>query len=364
MKIKKYQYIDILKGIAVLGVIAVHSHQSISDLSWVVKYIFNYGQLGVQLFFLMSAVTLCISSQKRHEQLWRYFYLRRVFRIAPLYYFGIALYFLADSYFIYTSKGALQIPSQYTPLNILANITFLNGFYAPANNNIVPGGWSIATEMNFYIIFPILFFFQKNKNFKSVLSYTVLLIIGCFLTELALKVRPDVDVFIYYNILNQLSVFLIGICTYRLLLTAVPGWRAICVACFLMIVSCILFNQVFKPGFHTFIVPILSSIAFSIFILRLSMRQEFNGVFWRILEKFGLVSFSMYLLHFLVLNYVRIAINFALGNEAPIFPEILLLVTYGLTVLFTYCLALVSYKIIEQPGIKLGEKLIISLTPK
>ena len=364
MEIKKYQYIDILKGIAVLGVIAVHSHQSIPNLSLAVKYAFNYGQLGVQLFFMLSAITLCISSQKRNEQLWRHFYLRRFFRIAPLYYFGIALYLLAGSFFIYRSNGVWGVPSQYTPLNVLANMTFLNGFYTPANNNIVPGGWSIATEMNFYLIFPILFFFQKNKSFKSVLIYAILLIIGCFLIELALKVRPDVDVFIYYNIVNQLSVFLIGICTYRLLLTALPGWRALCLALLLIIVSCILFNQVFKPGFHTFIVPILSSIAFSIFILRMSRETNFYGVFWRILEKFGVVSFSMYLLHFLVLDCVRIAINFVLGNEAPIFPEILLLVTYGLTVLFTYYLALVSYKIIEQPGIKLGEKIIISLIPK
>jgi peptidoglycan/LPS O-acetylase OafA/YrhL len=364
MEIPKYQYINILKGIAVLGVIAVHSHQSIPDLCQAVKYAFNYGQLGVQLFFLISAITLCISSKKRHEQLWRYFYLRRVFRIAPLYYFGIAWYLLTGCYFMYLSKGTLQMPSQYTPLNILANITFLNSFYAPANNNIVPGGWSIATEMNFYLVFPILFLLHENKNFKSVLTYTVLLIIGCFLIELVLKVRPDVDVFIYYNIVNQLSVFLIGICTYRLLLTAVPGWRALSVAFFLMIVSCILFNQVFKPGFYTFIVPILSSIAFSIFTLRLSRRREFNGVFWRVLERFGLVSFSMYLLHFLVLDCVRIAINYVIGNEGHILPEALLLATYGFTVFFTYFFALVSYKIIEQPGIKLGEKLIISLTPK
>jgi peptidoglycan/LPS O-acetylase OafA/YrhL len=122
MEIKKYQYIDILKGIAVLGVIAVHSHQSIPNLNLSVKYAFNYGQLGVQLFFMLSAITLCISSQKRHEQVWQYFYMRRFFRIAPLYYFGIVLYLLTGSFFIYQFKGEWEIPNQYTPLNILANI--------------------------------------------------------------------------------------------------------------------------------------------------------------------------------------------------------------------------------------------------
>jgi peptidoglycan/LPS O-acetylase OafA/YrhL len=61
---------------------------------------------------------------------------------------------------------------------------------------------------------------------------------------------------------------------------------------------------------------------------------------------------------------VRVAINYVIANEVRIPPEALLLATYGFTVLLTYYFALVSYKIIEQPGIKLGEKLIIRLAPK
>ena len=45
------------------------------------------GNLGVQLFFLVSAVTMCYMWQQRHDEPARAlkFYVRRFFRIAPLF---------------------------------------------------------------------------------------------------------------------------------------------------------------------------------------------------------------------------------------------------------------------------------------
>lgn len=91
-KTRQYDYIDIVRGVAILGVIAVHSHQGIKNLSTPISWIFNYGQLGVQLFFIASALTLCLSTRERDETSPYYFYIRRYFRIAPLYYFAIFLY--------------------------------------------------------------------------------------------------------------------------------------------------------------------------------------------------------------------------------------------------------------------------------
>jgi len=85
-KVQKYSYIDLLRGIAILGVVAVHSSQHVKDLNIIVAWIFNYGQAGVQLFFVVSAITLCLSSTQRNEKKFIYFYIRIFFRIAPLFY--------------------------------------------------------------------------------------------------------------------------------------------------------------------------------------------------------------------------------------------------------------------------------------
>ena len=89
--LSKFEYIDLLRGLAILGVIAVHSQEQIPTLFQLTSSIFNYGQLGVQLFFVASALTLCLSMTERKEATPVNFYIRRFFRIAPLYYFGIVL---------------------------------------------------------------------------------------------------------------------------------------------------------------------------------------------------------------------------------------------------------------------------------
>lgn len=54
----KLKHIDALRGIAVLLVILVHTSQSIPGISLPLRYFSKYGQMGVQLFFIISAYTL------------------------------------------------------------------------------------------------------------------------------------------------------------------------------------------------------------------------------------------------------------------------------------------------------------------
>ena len=67
----------------------------------------------------------------------RNFYIRRYFRIAPLYYLGIVAY---AALYISAGKG-----SSYTAGNILANVFFVHGVIPSANNSIVPGGFEVQS---------------------------------------------------------------------------------------------------------------------------------------------------------------------------------------------------------------------------
>ncbi|HEY9657997.1 MAG TPA: acyltransferase family protein [Allocoleopsis sp.] len=82
----KLQSIDSLRGIAILLVILVHTSKSVEGLSFPISAISNYGQMGVQLFFIVSAYTLCLSMERRREERLKEvnFFIRRFFRIAPL----------------------------------------------------------------------------------------------------------------------------------------------------------------------------------------------------------------------------------------------------------------------------------------
>ena len=57
---RKFEYIDALRGIAVLGVFLVHTtdYGPENDYSGIIEKIFLFGVRGVQLFFVASAFTL------------------------------------------------------------------------------------------------------------------------------------------------------------------------------------------------------------------------------------------------------------------------------------------------------------------
>lgn len=88
-------YIDSLRGIAILMVVLVHTTLNVRVTNQSLNAIGLYGQMGVQLFFIASALTLCLSLERTiYTENWLgFFYLKRFFRIAPLYYLGIIVYF-------------------------------------------------------------------------------------------------------------------------------------------------------------------------------------------------------------------------------------------------------------------------------
>jgi peptidoglycan/LPS O-acetylase OafA/YrhL len=86
----KYDYIDTLRGLAILSVVMVHSSQNFPPRSEVLIQIAAQGSRGVQLFFIASALTLFLSMDARsgdqEPRSLESFFIRRFFRIAPAFY--------------------------------------------------------------------------------------------------------------------------------------------------------------------------------------------------------------------------------------------------------------------------------------
>jgi peptidoglycan/LPS O-acetylase OafA/YrhL len=97
---------------------------------------------------------------------WFLFYVRRFFRIAPLFYLTLAIAFVFHESYMTTYYGLERIfPTGFTHQNgipafdltgLMLHISFLFGLIpSQADNDILPD-WSIGLEMQFYFVFPFL----------------------------------------------------------------------------------------------------------------------------------------------------------------------------------------------------------------
>jgi peptidoglycan/LPS O-acetylase OafA/YrhL len=359
-------YIDVIRAIAILMVMLVHTVHTITGVSTLVMNVSQYGQMGVQLFFVASAYTLCFSYVKRagEKKPLRSFFIRRFFRIAPLYYLAIVGYFLLEPSIHILEK--IKMPySEYTVQTIVTNLLFIHGFVKSANNNIVPGGWSIGTEMAFYALFPMLFMLLRwiyrqygirslylFVGFSMFLNISFQLAIGQFSATESINNK-----FIYFNIINQLPVFLLGMTIFfhhqnklRLRLSVPNQLKILGI---LTIVGMVLLQT--NQNWVFVFIPFYSGISF---ILLLNILHDLNYSN-SILERIGRVSYSMYIFHSLFAWYLVPSIIGILGKQ--ILPELLLILAFVLVVGLTFIVAVFSHRYIEVPGIRWGRALISRL---
>lgn len=351
----KFKYIDALRGIAIFLVMIVHTSQyGEKSHNEIFNSFFKFGAKGVQLFFLASAFTLFLSYNNRNSQQnknsLRDFYIRRFFRIAPMYYLGII-------YFSLQNQNGIGDTITNNLWNVLSNIFFIHGISPYWINNLVPGGWSITVEVFFYIILPLLITIIKNLN-QAVIFTLVSFIVSMIFRLLLQKIQLIDDLalwneFSYYNFITQLPAFGLGIISYFLIIKKDFEIAPINTLIIFFIVTSHFIWGVIIPNF------ILIGICFLILIYILSLREYkiFVNKFTLFLGK---ISYSAYLVHFAVLLWVdrNTALNYFIKEYSYDYYILNFTLRLSLVIFITTIIAYVFFKIIEIPFQKLGKKII------
>lgn len=352
--IKKLDYIDALRGVAILLVVLVHASQYVKPVSDVLIRIMGEGARGVQLFYIASAITLCMSwGARRSSDLnpVRDFYLRRFFRIAPMFYLAIVLFLFlngtAASYF--APNG---ISWWFVPVTAL----FLHGFHPETINSVVPGGWSVAVEMTFYLVFPLLVRIEKIRYLFAFLVLSLLLQkvnapVSGWIFQYAPPQEYLIDRFAFFNFIAQLPVFVIGLITYRFLALRKPGKPGLLLGALVGFVLCS--AEFWWPRQSIVESHVVAGAMFAMFTILLAYCPTVLVVN-RLTVLLGRLSFSMYLVHIAILKVLSgTALPGALGdgnlNSVLFFVFVLAL---------TAAVSWVTYTFIEKPGIAFGRRLI------
>jgi len=358
-------HVDSMRGIAILLVVMVHTAQSVDGKPEALRLFTDYGQMGVQAFFVASAYTLCHSWFGRADEGDRLsaFWIRRYFRIAPLYFLGIPLYLLVETLWSAARGDGAVVPPQYLDAwNILANLAFVHGFVPAANNNIVPGGWSIGTEMAFYAVFPLLAAVLSAAAARGRTALLATAVAAVALSQAGLGpamaltgLQIGNNGFLYFNLLVQLPVFVFGMLYYMLErdgcwpLRGAAG-NAIGLAAGTAATLLVWYGD--HPLRFAWI-PVAAALSFLCLFRLLALCPAANP---RWLRRLGELSFSIYLLHFVFAH----KLVYAVAEEvvALIGPVAAVAVFVPATVGVTAWLARWTERWIERPGIALGRRLI------
>jgi peptidoglycan/LPS O-acetylase OafA/YrhL len=152
----KLPCLDGLRAIAIGMVIFSHARYTIAwkpphalDVVW--DWV---GFLGVQVFFGLSGYLITYLLVKENDRTGtvslRNFYMRRVLRIFPAFYFYLAVITLL------TVLGVLAVQ----PKPLLASAVYLKNYFnsSPADHSWFVGhSWSLGVEEQFYLFWPVLF---------------------------------------------------------------------------------------------------------------------------------------------------------------------------------------------------------------
>jgi peptidoglycan/LPS O-acetylase OafA/YrhL len=362
----KFAYIDALRGVAILMVVLTHTAQPIKNLNPALRFFAEYCQMGVQLFFIASALTLCLSYSSRFNEKNRVmaFYLRRFFRIAPLYYLAIPLYCallaVKERYLL----GSFVSVDTYSFKNIAANVLFVHDFIPSAQNNIVPGGWSIGVEMAFYLVFPVLFAVFRRFAFDAPLMLLAICasVVLNFTLVQYLGYPMENGGFIYYLFSNQLAVFVLGMLAYKIIRDKNRDDNRLLVlsasaSTFVVFLLASLAMWLLDFQFSFLFTPILSGLSFAGLAVFASRWQKFPAL----LQKIGVLSYPIYILHFSVADYVEPMILRIWNGVAGPAPNVQYLTLFIFNMTVVYVMAALAHKMIEAPAIEFGKRLITRL---
>ncbi|MBD2700706.1 acyltransferase [Spirosoma sp. BT702] len=360
--VKKLEYIDALRGLAMIGVLLNHFRpygEFNPNPTTLETIAVNNGQGCIQLLYMISAFTLFVSYNIRRESERNYirnFFIRRFFRIAPLYYFA-CIYYLIQHNLTLADTEAISNQS------IVANFLLLHGFNPYWIHAIVPVGWSVGIEVQFYFILPILVRRIKNLNraviflFCAILLNTILNIILAK-TQLLVGDLPR-ETFAQFWLPNQLPAFASGIVLYFLITTPKPEWNVnpLIFAIAALAIFIDLASEK-KLLYSEFTIYSLSLIA----IVYLIAQRNYKIVINSATQMIGKINYGIYLFHYPVLglmlkfDIVKKIESFFYYSSALgyIFSFSLFLV---LNIIFSYAL----HHIIEIPFQKLGSRIIKKL---
>ncbi|AOJ02739.1 acyltransferase [Burkholderia mayonis] len=350
----KLGFIDALRGLAALYVLLYHftpiTTPQAAAPRWLAPFT-GLGGSGVTLFFVVSAFTLCLSMDARRQDeatpLLNY-YLRRFFRIAPLFYVWIVLYCIRD-------KAVFD--ATHSISEIARSVFFVLNVSPGHEQGFVWASWTLGVEMLFYIFFPAIFRRASNIGRALAFFFITLMIRALWHAAVTYLISDQAVAATYYNfsLLHHLPTFALGIVAYRAykLLDVEQARRygvgelltTAAVASLLAVAYGLVQIDVFEG-------LTIQAAIYGTLLIGLAIKAPAVLVN-RVTRFYGKISYSVYLCHATTIFLMSKLFAVIYSRSAYVTVAYFLSVSTGLVVI-TF-LSWLTYRFVETPGNNLGK---------
>ncbi len=328
--------------------------------------IYETGKLAVAAFFALSGflITLLLLHEKEQSGTIaiRNFYMRRILKIWPLYYLMVLLlFFVLPRFDFFSLPLQTEELQRYFVIKLLACLLLMPQMLL-VKFGAIPGGeqlWTIGVEEIFYFIWPLLLI-----KTRRVLLLAFVIIAGFVVAKSALYYfsgkapwlsHPD---FVYrlYLVLyyNRIDCLLLGAVGAILVHYKNTRWLKLASGKAQIVAAVFCAGCVFVYGLA--IAPVdyfFYSLAFTWLVSCLATKQlaELPKPV-DLTERLGKFTYGIYLWHFIIVLAVFTLFTQFFPAQSGVSNLLLYLATYALT----YLTAMLSYRFLESPFLRLKQK--------
>lgn len=363
-------YIPSLDGLRALSFLLVFSSHSI-----LIRL--SPGGFGVTVFFFLSGylitTLLRLEGEQRGTISLRAFYLRRTLRIFPPAYLFVTVAALCAA-FLPTGPGHAAVGVD--PLGLIAGFGYLTNVFLIVGQGarLLPGTdllWSLAIEEHFYLLFPLFYVTLRRITPKRHRQAAVLALVCALLLwwrhalVSTLDMSQKLDQFrLTFATDTRIDSILYG-CILALWGNPVldpPAWPmrwtgAFGVAGATLSVFMLLNRGAFYPYVVRYTLQGLALLPLFVCAIRFADRWPWRWLNGEVIRRWGVLSYSMYLFHILLIDLVRAGARARgiLTDSAP-WPHLLAADLVALAL--TYAVAECIQRGVDRPLAVLRRRLI------
>lgn len=334
-----------MRAYAALAVVLIHAGGAgFRELGIIGNNIANLGRAGVYVFFVISGFSVASSYETSKD--YPDYTNKRLWRIAPLYYFWIAVSAMMAVFFYEDTNIDI---STY---NLLMHFSFLSFLDYRIANSIMSVEWTIPIEVFWYITLPILMTLSNNGKKTILFLITSLVLYNLCIKYQALLPVPKADAgrAMHYSPLPYLISYALGVTAYRvrplISESAQLGNTTFCLIIILLILYATHPSAVLMLFYDELVFS--STITFAVIISGTNqsplIRWTLNN---RAIQFLGVISYGIYLAHVPVIGFLS-HINFVF-IDVPF-------ARFAISTPITIAVATITYLLIEKRGIDYGRR--------